>query len=85
MGSRSSICFTQVLKICQTVSDLVSLTALLLNDCKKLRHVPSLEKLTALKRLNLSRTALEKMPQGMECLTNLTYHRMNGCGAKGVS
>ncbi|KAI9377026.1 hypothetical protein POPTR_019G014338v4 [Populus trichocarpa] len=65
-----------------SVSDLFSLTALLLNDCKKLRHVPSLEKLKALKRLNLSRTALEKMPQGMECLTNLKYLRMNGCGEK---
>eukprot|EP00258_Populus_trichocarpa_P031911 XP_024447930.1 probable disease resistance protein At4g27220 [Populus trichocarpa] len=74
--------YTSIENLPDSVSDLVSLTALLLNDCKKLRHVPSLEKLTALKRLNLSRTALEKMPQGMECLTNLTYLRMNGCGEK---
>ncbi|XP_073262659.1 probable disease resistance protein At4g27220 [Populus alba] len=65
-----------------SVSDLVSLTALLLNYCKKLRRVPSLKKLRELKRLDLSRTALEKMPQGMECLTNLRYLRMNGCGEK---
>jgi disease resistance protein RPS2 len=65
-----------------SVSDLVSLTALLLNDCTRLRHVPSLKKLRELKRLDLCGTALEKMPQGMECLTNLRYLRMNGCGEK---
>jgi hypothetical protein len=65
-----------------SISDLVSLTALLLSECYNLRHVPSLKKLRALKRLDLSRTALEKMPQGMECLTNLRYLRMNGCGEK---
>jgi disease resistance protein RPS2 len=66
-----------------SISDLVSLTALLLSHCEKLRHVPSLKKLRALKRLDLSRTgALENMPQGMECLTNLRYLRMNGCGEK---
>jgi disease resistance protein RPS2 len=54
-----------------SVSNLVSLTALLLNDCQKLRHVPSLKKLGALKRLDLYWTPLEKMPQGMECLSNL--------------
>jgi disease resistance protein RPS2 len=65
-----------------SVSDLVSLTALLLKKCENLRHVPSLKKLMALKRLDLSRTALKKMPQGMECLNNLRYLRMNGCGEK---
>jgi disease resistance protein RPS2 len=68
-----------------SVSDLVSLTALLLNDCKKLRHVPSLKKLRALKRLDLFQTFLDWMPQGMECLTNLRYLRMNGCGEKEFS
>jgi disease resistance protein RPS2 len=65
-----------------SISDLVSLTALLLKKCENLRHVPSLKKLMALKRLDLSRTALKKMPQGMECLNNLRYLRMNGCGEK---
>ncbi|KAG5223970.1 disease resistance protein [Salix suchowensis] len=63
-----------------SVSDLVSLTTLLLKGCRMLRDVPPLKKLTTLKRLNLSQTRLEKMPQGMECLTNLRYLRMNGCG-----
>jgi disease resistance protein RPS2 len=65
-----------------SVSDLVSLTALFLNFCMELRHVPTLKKLRALKRLDLFWTALEKMPQGMECLTNLRYLRMTGCGEK---
>jgi disease resistance protein RPS2 len=74
---------TGITKLPDSVSELVSLTALLLIDCKMLRHVPSLEKLRALKRLDLSRTsALEKIPQGMECLCNLRYLRMNGCGEK---
>jgi disease resistance protein RPS2 len=72
--------WTGIENLPDSVSDLVSLTALLLNFCENLRHVPSLKKLTALKRLDLSWTTLEKMPQGMECLTNLRYLRMNGCG-----
>ncbi|KAL9344255.1 hypothetical protein Peur_061930 [Populus x canadensis] len=74
---------TGITKLPDSVSELVSLTALLLIDCKMLRHVPSLEKLRALKRLDLSGTwALEKIPQGMECLCNLRYLIMNGCGEK---
>ncbi|KAG5224068.1 disease resistance protein [Salix suchowensis] len=64
----------------ESVSDLVSLTALLLIDCRRLRYVPSLEKLRALKSLDLYGTSLEKMPQGMECLSNLRYFRIDGRG-----
>ncbi|XP_034899376.1 putative disease resistance protein At4g10780 [Populus alba] len=74
---------TNITKLPDSVSELVSLTALVLIGCDMLRHVPSLEKLWALKRLDLSCTwALEKMPQGMKCLCNLRYLRMNGCGEK---
>jgi len=74
---------TNITKLPDSVSELVSLTALVLIGCNMLRHVPSLEKLKALKRLDLSGTwALEKMPQGMECLCNLRYLKMNGCGEK---
>ena len=59
---------TGIKNLPDSVSDLVSLTALLLRKCDNLRYVPSLKKLRALKRLDLARTALEKMPQGMECL-----------------
>nr|XP_034902826.1 probable disease resistance protein At4g27220 [Populus alba] len=74
--------WTGIENLPDSVSDLVSLTALLLKQCENLHHVPSLKKLRALKRLDLSRTRLEKMPQGMECLTNLRYLRMNGYGEK---
>jgi len=74
---------TSITELPDSVSELVSLTALLLEECENLRHVPSLEKLGALKRLDLSDTwALEKMPQGMQCLSNLRYLRMNGYGEK---
>jgi len=74
---------TDITELPDSICELVSLTALLLKECINLRHVPSLEKLRALKRLDLSGTwALEKMPQGMQCLSNLRYLRMNGCGEK---
>uniref|UniRef100_A0A6N2KAT0 Disease resistance protein At4g27190-like leucine-rich repeats domain-containing protein n=1 Tax=Salix viminalis TaxID=40686 RepID=A0A6N2KAT0_SALVM len=63
-----------------SVSDLEGLTALLLTHCNKLRLVPSLEKLRALKKLDLSLAPLINIPHGMECLSNLRYLRMNGCG-----
>ncbi|KAL9381671.1 hypothetical protein Peur_024706 [Populus x canadensis] len=71
---------TCITELPDSVSELVSLTALLLKECRDLRHVPSLEKLGVLKRLDLSGTwALKTMPQGMQCLSNLRYLRMNGC------
>uniref|UniRef100_A0A6N2KUG8 Uncharacterized protein n=1 Tax=Salix viminalis TaxID=40686 RepID=A0A6N2KUG8_SALVM len=68
---------TSIQNLPESISDLVSLTALLLRNCWNIRAVPSLEKLRALKRLDLCSTPLEKMPQGMECLTNLRCLRMN--------
>ncbi|KAG5224011.1 disease resistance protein [Salix suchowensis] len=68
---------TNIQKLPESISDLVSLTTLLLTDCKNLRDVPSLKKLMALKRLDLVQTDVRKMPQGMECLTNLRCLRMN--------
>ena len=65
-----------------SVSDLVGLTSLLLEHCRRLHHVPSLKKLRALKRLDLSHSPLKKIPHGMECLSKLRYLRMNGCGEK---
>ncbi|KAL9344240.1 hypothetical protein Peur_061915 [Populus x canadensis] len=74
---------TNIEKLPNSVSDLVKLTSLLLSNCKRLRHVPSLKNLGELKRLDLSSTqALKKMPQGMEFLSNLRCLRMNGCGNK---
>ncbi|KAG5224077.1 disease resistance protein [Salix suchowensis] len=74
--------YTIIENLPDSVSDLVSLTALLLTRCRMLRDVPSLKKLKALKSLDLYGTLLEKMPQGMECLSNLRYFRINACGEK---
>uniref|UniRef100_A0A6N2KK44 Uncharacterized protein n=1 Tax=Salix viminalis TaxID=40686 RepID=A0A6N2KK44_SALVM len=63
-----------------SVFDLEGLTSLLLKHCPRLSSVPSLENLRALKRLDLSGAPLKKIPHGMECLSNLRYLRMNGCG-----
>nr|XP_034891450.1 probable disease resistance protein At4g27220 [Populus alba] len=76
--------YTNITNLSDSVSELVSFTALLLIGCNMLRHVPSLEKLRALNKLDLSDTTLEKMPQGME-LRNLRYLRMNRCGEKKFS
>ena len=73
---------TNITKLPDSVCELVNLTSLLINKCMKLRHVPSLKKLKALKRLELHDTTLEKMPQDMECLCNLRYLIMNRCGER---
>uniref|UniRef100_A0A6N2KCM9 Uncharacterized protein n=1 Tax=Salix viminalis TaxID=40686 RepID=A0A6N2KCM9_SALVM len=76
------LCRTNIECLPDSVSDLEGLTSLLLKDCQKLSHVPSLKKLKALKRLNLFGSPLQKIPHGIECLSNLRYLRMNGCGEK---
>ncbi|XP_057948697.1 probable disease resistance protein At4g27220 [Malania oleifera] len=54
-----------------TISDLENLTALLLRYCRRLKYVPSLAKLQALKELDLGETGIEKAPEGMVNLVNL--------------
>ncbi|MBA0791873.1 hypothetical protein Gohar_016418, partial [Gossypium harknessii] len=56
-----------------SVSNLQTLNALVLRGCYNLRYVPSLEKLRALRKLNLRDTAIEEVPKGLEMLVNLTY------------
>ncbi|XP_048234796.1 probable disease resistance protein At4g27220 isoform X2 [Ricinus communis] len=60
-------------KLPDYVSNLSNLTALSLRNCRVLRYVPSLEKLKALKKLDLNFTRVEEVPQGMEFLFNLKY------------
>ncbi|XP_028115377.1 disease resistance protein At4g27190-like [Camellia sinensis] len=49
-----------------SISKLVNLHTLLLKDCVRLKYVPSLEKLKALKELKLKRSQIEEVPQGIE-------------------
>ncbi|TYI96087.1 hypothetical protein E1A91_D01G045600v1 [Gossypium mustelinum] len=65
--------YTNVKQLPTSVSNLENLKALVLRGCYNLRYVPSLEKLEALRKLDLSRTAIEKVPKGLEMLSNLTY------------
>ncbi|XVE50256.1 hypothetical protein DITRI_Ditri01bG0147300 [Diplodiscus trichospermus] len=56
-----------------SLSNLENLTALLLSSCEGLKNVPSLLKLKALKKVDLKRTRISKIPQGLELLVNLRY------------
>ncbi|MBA0641242.1 hypothetical protein Goklo_025809 [Gossypium klotzschianum] len=62
--------YTNVKQLPTSVSNLEKLKALVLRGCYNLRYVPSLEKLEALRKLDLSRTAIEKVPKGLEILSN---------------
>lgn len=55
------------------MSNLEKLNALVLHGCKKLTYLPSLENLKALRKLDLHKAAIEKVPLGLENFTNLTY------------
>ncbi|GLU24209.1 hypothetical protein SLE2022_401610 [Rubroshorea leprosula] len=61
-----------------SVSKLEKLTTLLLKGCNSLREVPSLSNLVGLKKLDLSWTSIEQLPQGLNMLTNLKYLGLGG-------
>ncbi|GLU24217.1 hypothetical protein SLE2022_401690 [Rubroshorea leprosula] len=61
-----------------SVSKLEKLTALLLGHCESLSEVPSLSSLVGLKKLDLSWTSIEELPQGLSMLTNLKYLSLGG-------
>ncbi|TYJ48211.1 hypothetical protein E1A91_A01G045000v1, partial [Gossypium mustelinum] len=67
------ISYTNIEQLPNSVSKLEKLKALVLHGCYNLRYVPSLEKLEALRKLDLYHTAIEKEPEGLEMLSNLTY------------
>ncbi|THF99186.1 hypothetical protein TEA_010637 [Camellia sinensis var. sinensis] len=63
---------TYIESLPDSFSKLVNLHTLLLKDCVRLKYVPSLEKLKALKELKLKRSQIEEAPQGIEELVNLS-------------
>ncbi|XVF78097.1 hypothetical protein PTKIN_Ptkin14bG0101400 [Pterospermum kingtungense] len=65
--------YTSISVLPQGISDLQNLVSLVLRGCDKLRQVPSLAKLTTLRKLDLFNTAIEEVPHGIEMLVNLTY------------
>uniref|UniRef100_A0A2N9G5I0 Rx N-terminal domain-containing protein n=1 Tax=Fagus sylvatica TaxID=28930 RepID=A0A2N9G5I0_FAGSY len=60
-----------------SVSNLENLTTLRLGRCWVLKHVPSLAKLTKLRKLDLGNTGITEVPHGLEMLVNLRYLNLN--------
>ncbi|GMN75700.1 hypothetical protein TIFTF001_056644, partial [Ficus carica] len=70
---------TSIESLPSSISNLESFTALLLRNCMQLRLVPSLENLTALRRLGLEGSAIKEVPKGLEKLINLRYLSFEFC------
>ncbi|KAL2473015.1 putative disease resistance protein [Forsythia ovata] len=66
-----NLCYTNIEYLPSSISDLKELNALLLRYCFKLLYVPPLGNLKALRELDLSKTGIKEIPQGVEILTNL--------------
>ncbi|GLU15361.1 hypothetical protein SLE2022_318590 [Rubroshorea leprosula] len=64
---------THVEALPSSISKLKYLSALRLRRCNKLKCLPSLERLVALKKLDLKGAGIEVVPQGMEMLVSLEY------------
>ncbi|GKV32564.1 hypothetical protein SLEP1_g41159 [Rubroshorea leprosula] len=67
----------QLRSLPSSISNLVNLTTLLLK-MTSLTEVPSLSKLGALKKLDLGRTRIKKVPKSLEMCTNLRYLSLRG-------
>jgi disease resistance protein RPS2 len=65
--------YTCITSLPSSVSDLENLTTLRLMDCHSLTHVPSLAKLRALRKLDISRSSIKEILHGLEMLVNLRY------------
>ncbi|KAK1570883.1 hypothetical protein Q3G72_008548 [Acer saccharum] len=63
---------TEIESLPNSISECTNLTALLLQKCRRLKHVPSLARLGALQKLDLGVTKIYEVPAGMEMLANLT-------------
>ncbi|XP_057791849.1 probable disease resistance protein At4g27220 [Salvia miltiorrhiza] len=69
---------TRIKDLPDSLSDLKSLKALLLGECRELAAVPNLGKLKSLRELDLSYSGIRKVPQGTEKLLNLQRLLLNG-------
>ncbi|KAH7546463.1 hypothetical protein FEM48_Zijuj01G0203400 [Ziziphus jujuba var. spinosa] len=65
--------YTDIESLPKSISNLVTLTALSLRGCMRLKFVPSLTNLRALQRLDFRNTKITEVPDGTEMLINLRY------------
>uniref|UniRef100_A0A7N2MB87 NB-ARC domain-containing protein n=2 Tax=Quercus lobata TaxID=97700 RepID=A0A7N2MB87_QUELO len=65
--------YTGIKSLPNSVFSLENLTTLRLRMCRNLKQVPSLAKLTTLRKLDLWETKIREVPDGLEMLVNLTY------------
>ncbi|XP_047260279.1 probable disease resistance protein At4g27220, partial [Capsicum annuum] len=64
---------SELMDLPSCISNLESLRALSLRRCRRLKSVPPLGKLKNLRVLDVSRTGIEEVPQGMENLVKLKF------------
>ncbi|XP_059277769.1 probable disease resistance protein At1g61300 [Lycium ferocissimum] len=69
---------SELMDLPSCVSNLGSLRAISLRECRELKSVPPLGKLKNLRVLDLSGTDIKEVPQGMGSLVKLTYLDMSG-------
>ncbi|GKV15060.1 hypothetical protein SLEP1_g25862 [Rubroshorea leprosula] len=62
-----------------SISNLEKLSSMRLSWCKRLRHLPSLAKLRAIKKVDLRGSRIEVVPQVMEKLISLEYLDLKDC------
>ncbi|XP_030931575.1 probable disease resistance protein At4g27220 isoform X2 [Quercus lobata] len=73
------ICNSSITSLPNSISDLENLATLMLISCYCLYHVPSLVKLTALRKLDLGWSRrIKEIPHGLEMLVNLRYLNLEG-------
>ncbi|XP_052486143.1 probable disease resistance protein At4g27220 [Gossypium raimondii] len=68
-----NLSYTEIESLPNSISELKNLTSLLLCDCEELRDLPCLSMLQELKKLDLSSTKIEEVPEGMDMLIKLRY------------
>ncbi|PHT52172.1 hypothetical protein CQW23_06634 [Capsicum baccatum] len=68
---------SELMDLPSSISNLESLRALSLRECRQLRYVPPLEKLKNLRVLDVFGTGIKEVPQGMENLVKLKFLDMS--------
>ncbi|OWM66601.1 probable disease resistance protein At4g27220 [Punica granatum] len=76
---------TEITKVPKSVRNLKKLNALILNGCFRLSRIPSLAKLTLLRKLDLRDCEeIKEVPDGLGMLVNLTYLCLSETGIERI-